>query len=268
MSITDPNVYAVLTPWQLERFRDLFGLAGTPLTADFTGWHKHVLVAPDRVFLFPRNHLYVPDLEHELAVYAAFSRSRIEALPCLLGRYQDAAISPYPFGAVTRLTGVRYGLIETDLTLQQEIEFLMGLGELIGQWHNMPASEIPPLVRNAPRTDAGKEDWARNALMVDRCREAVSWLHGELQRLCPGRLPLRKWQECLIEFAALPSVLVHGDLHEDQILVENAGPLSISGILDWECARWDHPAWDFDFREWGAGIWEREEHFAELRQAM
>jgi len=47
-------------------------------------------------------------------------------------------------------------------------------------------------------------------------------------------------------------VLVHGDLHEDQLLA--AGD-EITGILDWETARVDHPFWDFDLGEWGTGLW-------------
>jgi hypothetical protein len=79
----DPCVQAILTPPQLQRFRSVCGMTDVPLTADFTGWHKHVLLAPDRVFLFPRNPLYVASLEHELAVYATLSQVQYRAQPCL-----------------------------------------------------------------------------------------------------------------------------------------------------------------------------------------
>ena len=52
----------------------------------------------------------------------------------------------------------------------------------------------------------------------------------------------------------LPHVLVHGDIHEDQLLVVDG---QITGILDWETARVDHPFWDFDLCEWGTGLWRR-----------
>ena len=31
----------------------------------------------------------------------------------------------------------------------------------------------------------------------------------------------------------------------------------MTGIIDWETARVDHPFWDFDFGEWGTGLWRR-----------
>ena len=36
----------------------------------------------------------------------------------------------------------------------------------------------------------------------------------------------------------------------------------ITGILDWETARVDHPYWDFDLAEWGTGLWRQ--HRAEF----
>jgi aminoglycoside phosphotransferase (APT) family kinase protein len=52
----------------------------------------------------------------------------------------------------------------------------------------------------------------------------------------------------------LPHVLVHGDIHEDQLLALDG---QLTGILDWETVRIDHPFWDFDFAEWGTGLWRR-----------
>jgi aminoglycoside phosphotransferase (APT) family kinase protein len=49
-------------------------------------------------------------------------------------------------------------------------------------------------------------------------------------------------------------VLVHGDVHEDQLLADDG---RLTGIVDWETARVDHPFWDFDLGEWGTGFWRR-----------
>lgn len=54
--------------------------------------------------------------------------------------------------------------------------------------------------------------------------------------------------------AQLPHVLVHGDIHEDQLLVVDG---QLTGIVDWETVRIDHPFWDFDLSEWGTGLWRR-----------
>jgi aminoglycoside phosphotransferase (APT) family kinase protein len=50
---------------------------------------------------------------------------------------------------------------------------------------------------------------------------------------------------------------VHGDIHEDQLLAEDG---QLTGIIDWETARIDHPFWDFDLNEWGTGLWRRHRH--------
>jgi aminoglycoside phosphotransferase (APT) family kinase protein len=47
---------------------------------------------------------------------------------------------------------------------------------------------------------------------------------------------------------------VHGDIHEDQLLADGK---VLTGIIDWETARVDHPFWDFDLGEWGTGLWRR-----------
>lgn len=31
----------------------------------------------------------------------------------------------------------------------------------------------------------------------------------------------------------------------------------LTGVLDWETTRIDHPFWDFDLGEWGTGLWRR-----------
>jgi aminoglycoside phosphotransferase (APT) family kinase protein len=60
---------------------------------------------------------------------------------------------------------------------------------------------------------------------------------------------------------------VHGDLHEGQLLVEPDAPHRLTGILDWQTARVDHPFVEFDLGEWGTGIWRAHRtDFPELRR--
>jgi len=51
-----------------------------------------------------------------------------------------------------------------------------------------------------------------------------------------------------------PAVLIHGDIHDGQLLADGG---RLSGIIDWETARVDHPFWDFDLGECGTGLWRR-----------
>ena len=94
-------VAAVLVAPQLTRFRQVCEVDG-PIQPRFDGYTKHVLLAGDRAFLFPRNHTIVDQIERECAVYATVDHP---VVPNLLGRWHEPNISPYPFFAVTRLAG-------------------------------------------------------------------------------------------------------------------------------------------------------------------
>ncbi|WP_020384998.1 hypothetical protein [Kribbella catacumbae] len=94
-------IAAVLVPTQLKRFREVCEVDG-PIEPRFDGATKHVLLTEDRAFLFPRNHTIVAQLERECDVYATVDHPLVSKL---LGRWDEPAISPYPFFAATRLRG-------------------------------------------------------------------------------------------------------------------------------------------------------------------
>jgi aminoglycoside phosphotransferase (APT) family kinase protein len=68
----------------------------------------------------------------------------------------------------------------------------------------------------------------------------------------PGRAAA--WADQLASAAQLAPVLVHGDIHEGQLLADG---VRLTGILDWETVRLDHPFWDLDLGAWGTGLWRR-----------
>lgn len=57
-------VAAVVVAPQLTRFRQVCQVEG-PIQPRFDGYTKHVLLAGDRAFLFPRNHTAVGQIERE-----------------------------------------------------------------------------------------------------------------------------------------------------------------------------------------------------------
>jgi aminoglycoside phosphotransferase (APT) family kinase protein len=82
------------------------------------------------------------------------------------------------------------------------------------------------------------------------CASAAAEAAGRLGR--PARAPA--WADLLADAAQLAPVLVHGDIHEGRLLADGG---QLTGIIDWETARVDHPFWDFDLGEWGTGLWRR-----------
>lgn len=231
-------LWAVLIPPQLARFRLLAELGDTPVTVDLTGWNKYVLLTEDRAFLFPRQANNVEWLNRELATYRALEPIGLPVIPRLTGEWRDEAVYAFPFAAVTRLHGVRP--LDASLVLDQ-------LGRTIAHWHDL----IPPILPGArppAHHDTAHMRWLRRALDPMTTRDAVAEAAERLDR----RGQLARWTELLEAGARHRQVLVHGDIHEDQLLVVDD---QLTGILDWETARVDHPFWDFDLGEWGTGLW-------------
>lgn len=233
-------VNAVLIPPQAERFAALAGVDVDRLVVNVTGWNKLVLLDSDRVFLFPRSADGVEWFERELVVYGVLAATRLSVVPRLLGRWEDTDIYPFPFAAVTRLRG------ETPAEPEALIE---QLARAIACWHEL---EPPPLPGARPprHHDAAHHRWLRQALDPATSAAAAAEAASRLGR--PARAPA--WADALASAARLAPVLVHGDIHEDQLLADGG---QLTGIIDWETARVDHPFWDFDLGEWGTGPWRR-----------
>jgi len=231
---------AVLIPPQAARFAALTGADPDRLVLNVTGWNKLILMDADRVFLFPRAAAGVEWFERELAVYQSLTRTGLEIVPRLLGRWADPDVYPFPFAAVTRLRG--------EVPAEPEA-FLGQLGRAIARWH---ALEPPALVGARPPRHhaAAHHRWLRRALSPATSAAAAAEAASRLGRQDRAAA----WADLLLRAARHAPVLVHGDIHEDQLLADDG---RLTGVLDWETARIDHPFWDFDFGEWGTGIWRR-----------
>ncbi len=243
----DP-LWAVLIPPRLARFRELVDIGDEPLEIDLTGWNKFVLLGAESVYLFPRRADGVEWFERELAAYRALEPVGLRVVPRLVGRWFDETVYPHPFAAVARLPG-SHPPNPSDLLDQ--------LGRSIGQWHGIVPLELPG-ARPPAHHDRSDDHWLRRALDPATTRDAVAEAADRLA----SRGRSEKWTERLEAGAQLPHVLVHGDLHEDQLLARDG---QLTGILDWETARIDHPFWDFDLTEWGTGLWRHHRHdFSQL----
>ena len=233
-------VNAVLAPPQAERFASLAGVDTERLTLNVNGWNKLVLLDSDRVFLFPRLAIDVEWFAREVAAYRALAATELSIVPRLLGYWEEPDIYPFPFAAVTRLRG----------QVPAEPEAFAGqLGQAIACWHDL---EPPPLAGARPprHHHAAYHQWLRRALDPATSASAAAEAAGRLGR--PDRVS--GWTQQLAVAAQLEPVLVHGDIHEDQLLADGD---RLTGIIDWETVRVDHPFWDFDLGEWGTGLWRR-----------
>jgi aminoglycoside phosphotransferase (APT) family kinase protein len=238
--IVGQAVNAVLVPPQAARFASLVGVDTDRLVLNVTGWNKLVLLDRDRVFLFPRSAAGVEWFEREIAAYRALAKTGLTVVPRLLGCWEDQEIYPFPFAAVTRLHGEAPA---------EPAALVAQLGRAIARWHEL---EPPPIAEARPprHHGAAHHRWLRRALDPATSAEAAAEAADRLGR--PDRAPA--WAGLLASAAQLEPVLVHGDIHEDQLLAEGD---RLTGIIDWETVRVDHPFWDFDLGEWGTGLWRR-----------
>jgi aminoglycoside phosphotransferase (APT) family kinase protein len=229
-------VHAVLAPPQAQRFAAVADVDPDRLVLNVTGCNKLVLLDCDRVFLFPRSAAGVEWFERELAAYQALATTRLDIVPRLLGCWEDPDIYPFPFAAVTRLRGEVPA--EPEALIEQ-------LGRAIACWHELE----PPALAGArpPRHhDAAHHRWLRRALDPAASAAAAAKAADLLGR--PGRAPV--WADLLASAAQLRPVLVHGDIHDGQLLADGG---RLTGIIDWETARVDHPFWDFDLGQGATG---------------
>ncbi|HEY9243916.1 MAG TPA: aminoglycoside phosphotransferase family protein [Streptosporangiaceae bacterium] len=242
-------VNAVLVPPQAARFAALTGADLDRLVLNVGGWNKLVLLDHDRVFLFPRSAAGVEWFEREIAAYQALAQTGLTVVPRLLARWQDPEIYPFPFAAVTRLPGQVPA--EPEALLDQ-------VGRAIACWHQLTPPPTLAGARPPQHHDAAHHAWLRRALDPATSGAAVAEAAARLGR--PDRAAA--WTHLLAGAAQLTPVLVHGDIHEDQLLAEDD---RLTGIIDWETVRVDHPFWDFDLGEWGTGLWRRHRRdFGEL----
>ena len=216
-------VLAVLTPPQLARFRELCRVDGA-IEPRFDGYTKHVLLTEDRAFLFPRNHTLVKQLERECDVYAAV---RHPLVPQLLGHWEEPAISPYPFFAVTRLVGAAPGPVPP-----RDLPALAAhLGAAIGACHETPLDVVPQsLWANAWQEPPAAPPTALTCYSPLRAIGGAEHI-AEVTASFSGVASSATLLAALKAAEAMAPVLAHGDLHEGQLLVDASGTLT--GILDW-----------------------------------
>lgn len=254
----DP-VFAVVAPPRLPRFRELAGLGDDDVvTADFSGWSKLALLSADHAFLFPRDHTHVEYLQREVEALRVVAPVGLGEVPAVHAVWDDPALSPLPVVVVTRLPGRLLSDRIEALSAEEVGDVLEQIARLAARWHQ---ADPGPLADRPPRTHPPQAlvDDLLGGLPVD---EAVERAAASLDLDVRER---RAFADALEQARTLAPVLVHGDVHEGQVLVD--GDLQVTGVIDWQTARVGHPFTEFDLGEWGTGTWRgHRRSFPELRR--
>lgn len=254
-------IHAILNPPDVQRFRELTGVGDAELEVSFHGWVKLAVLTDDRVFLFPRRGRDAR-LVHGARVCEALASLAVDCAPRVVGQWPDGVLSAGPFVAFERRFGVAWHDVEDDRDLD-EIERMLGsLGAAIATWHSIEVADLPTEVRRPPGFD-GKQPWLDAFLDPARVDAAVE---AAVRLLDPVPSRATVWRKTLRELATMPPVLVHGDVCENQLLVDAEG--LVHTVLDWDTAGVGHLLLDFDFGEWGLAIFGWEPQFGRLRRVM
>ena len=274
---------AILVGPQLDRFCDEFGLTPGELEPDFTGWSKHVIKSPDHVFLFPRHPKYQQSLNFELELYKLLSELEQLPVPRLVRAVKNCELSPYRFGVVTRLHGVLLGTIERKVGTEGYLAVLRTIGRLAAIWYNLQLGHetdiLKPLSQDMDGDHGDSYRWLYGALGSGSLGDVPGLIASSVRELAAGgdkedfsglnsASTTGKWRRALSELAGMDDVLLHGDIHEDQILVRSERDLEVTGILDWGNAGLGNPVLEFNFGEWGEEIWRFRDRFGTFREAI
>ncbi len=276
---TDNSVFGVLNYEQFERFCDRMKLQPENIKANFDGWRKLVLESEDKVFLFPRDPRGVEWLDIEMLAYEVLNKEDYIPAPILFERVKDKSISYYEFAVVSRLKGIAYSKIDQGIPIKNVTEMLKNLAELFALWHDISLDSIPQKIKERDIYDPSIYEWEIKMLDPKTMKKSLLFSYKILENYLNKQDPkigkellsedtVILWFDCLEEIVNLTPVLLHGDIHEDQILVASKENMEITGILDWETVRISNPVWEFNFFEWGYGIWEWRKNFNEFRRMM
>lgn len=254
------DLQALLIPPQEAKLRDDFDLNGVELELITSGWHRLVIAAPGRVFVFPRDDREVPRLEREADVLSVIAD--LDFAPRLLGRHDDQSISRYPFLEMTRIEGTPYDATEDRLSYDEVATCLEGLGRRIAQLHD--AVTVPPHLAARPAeldNPRVSNNWTRAealAPLVKNIAESLRPYHHIV--------PDPRWIPALLPVATMKPTAVHGETSGGNVIVDKA--LEVAGLVDWDGLHRGHPLLDLDFGVAGYRICHREERWVELREQI
>jgi aminoglycoside phosphotransferase (APT) family kinase protein len=253
--VPDDPVLAVIAPPNMDRFRALIGIApDAPITVDFSGWSKLVLLTDELAMLFPRDHTHAPYLTYEVEALQAIAPIGLAEAPQLVGVFDEPGVCAHEFVVERRLPGAMLDRRLHELTADDLGAVLEQVARLAARWH----AADPGVLAMRPARTQPQEAFVDELLRPGGATEVNVDLTPRERAT---------FEAALERIRALDHVLVHGDLHEGQIFVDD--DLKVAGILDWQTARVNHPFTDFDLGEWGTGAWRaHRRNFPELRRRM
>lgn len=272
-------IYGVLHPGQLQAFCKKFSIKPKELLVNFTGWRKTAIMTDAYAFLFPRSHYDVVAMEKEYHMYQLFSEMDLEGLPHVVEYVKDKTIYPYPFMQLNKLQGYPVTMYLEKMTLEQRIQFFTTLGKTVAGRHTIDITQHDVSFLEQEQYDPNEpiriENCAIYMLMKQSSTKACDVFFDAYKQYAKKysvpemqQNTIDKYRSWISQLTQMSPVILHGDLHEDQILVDSHAPSSITAVLDRDAACIGHPLKDFDFTSWGIALRDYYKDFSEYRKYM
>ncbi len=205
------------------------------------GWDSEAFVvdggeAEQLVFRFPRRAPVAEALERVLRLLPELGPTLPAPVPRFTHVVRGCAAAPFPFAGYPLLPGRT--LMSTDLSAGKLRRLGAELGQFLAALHRFPMARAEALGIPVASVAGGRE---RRSAFLAHARERVAPLLNE-----PEREPFARWLASLDrpEPSAFTPVLLHGDLGDDQILVD-ARTGRVTGVIDFDDAAIGDPALDF-----------------------
>jgi len=260
----DDPVLAIASPPRVARLLALAGLApDARVEGNFSGWSKLALLADDRVLLVPRDHIEAASLHREERALRALETADLDLVPRILAWHPEHDATRLPLLVVNRLDGVSLESLEETIPLDDLARVLVQVGRAAARWHDLDPTLVDD--RDARRTDHRRD-------LDGLLGRGDGDPRDTAQRVCHtiglADVHVDRCTLAIERIGAMPDVLVHSDLHAGQMLVD-PDSLTLTGILDWQGARRDHPFVDVDLGEWSTAMWRRHRcEFTRLRTSF
>jgi aminoglycoside phosphotransferase (APT) family kinase protein len=228
--LPDPIPLSIATVRAIAARHGLGDRAVTPL--DGMGIINTVyLLGGDLVLRVPRDHAAHVAQARVEAIAIPAARAAGVRTPALVA-YDDACdLLPVPYLVVERVRGQAIGRMELDPLVTPDVWRTLGRDLALlhaGVREDGPARQVGRADRLPdPRelVDVRAADGWFTAL-------EARWLQGWLERIAPAPPPPRGER------------FLHLDVQATNVMV-SPGPFAYLAILDWGCAGWGDPAWDF-----------------------
>jgi aminoglycoside 2''-phosphotransferase len=219
------------------------GILFEHVTPILSGWDSWVLdLDGNWIFRFPRRPEVASAMEREVRLLSFLDGRLPAGVPRVVYQGRQDENGPLLFCGYARLPGD--GLDSTGAAMpalaQQIGEFLSRLHQL-----QLPAAFLADFPAATP------QDW-RNEY-----REEYRWAQEQVFPLLPEdarRDAHRVWLDYLEQPAnfEFQPVFIHGDLGPEHLLYDQVRA-TLTGVIDWQDARWGDPALDFVGLYWLAG---------------